>query len=121
MKVDVEDFAEMKEAVRAMCALCEDADEDSLFRVMLVARELMTNALRYGGGRAHCIYSSEGDVLRLSVRGEREFCPPQTIFRVPADAEGGRGLFLVDAFSEKRGYSAREGITVEIRITHNKS
>ena len=77
MSTVIEDFPAMKEAVAAMRALLEGASEDLVFESMLVARELITNALRYGGGRAYFTYDVEKGYLRIAVRSENGFRPPK--------------------------------------------
>ncbi len=116
MSTVIEDFPAMKEAVAAMRALLEGASEDLVFESMLVARELITNALRYGGGRAYFTYDVEKGYLRIAVRSENGFRPPAEVPRASVDAESGRGLFLVDSLSEKRDYDEKLGIRVFIRI-----
>ena len=85
MSTVIEDFPAMKEAVAAMRALLEGASEDLVFESMLVARELITNALRYGGGRAYFTYDVEKGYLRIAVRSENGFRPPA---EVPREREG---------------------------------
>lgn len=113
----VEDVAAVRAAIDAMCRqLQKSVPAGTVFDCKLVARELLVNALRYGGGAAEFTYEcGEGRVV-ICVRGARGFRPPEKVAAVPPDAERGRGLFLVDALSISREYSSQDGIRVAIEI-----
>ena len=116
--MEILDYNAMKTALARMCACfaAENVPENAVFDSKLVAHELLANALQYGGGRAYFTFERRGDEIRITVRGEREFRPPEKTDRVDVDAERGRGLFLVDALSAERNYSAENGISVVILI-----
>ena len=118
MFFEIDDANELRAAVAAMCAAFErEAVSDSaVFDCKLVARELLSNALRYGGGRVRFRVERAGDVVKISVKGATDFCPPEKSVCSGAEAERGRGLFLVDAVSESRRYSKEDGICVIVRI-----
>ena len=118
MKFQVDDQGALKAALEAMCSALERAavSENAVFDCKLVANELLVNALQYGGGCAAFSVRRDGNTLRISVRSEIAFCPPVTSTCSGADDERGRGLYLVDALSEARGYSDEEGICVVIRL-----
>ena len=118
MDFKVDDYDALRRALAAMCdALEQDAvSDDAVFNCRLVANELLVNALQYGGGRGAFSARRGGNTLRISVRSEIAFCPPVTSTCSGADDERGRGLYLVDALSEARGYSDEEGICVVIRL-----
>ena len=77
--------------------------------------------MQHGGQRAYFSAMLEGDILRLRVRGNNGYRPPEKTFCSDVTAECGRGLFLVDAFCESREYSEREGICVVIRIRNERT
>ncbi|MFI5678254.1 ATP-binding protein [Streptomyces cellulosae] len=76
----------------------------------LLASELVTNAYRYSDGPAALrLRGLGGDRLRVSVWDTNPHIPPpfdnrsQPLCPVPAEAAGGRGLFLVRHYAENWG------------------
>ena len=118
MDFEIDGFGALKEALRRMCAALSEGDvpDGVIFESKVVANELLVNALRYGGGRAYFNVRREGGAIRIAVRGEHAFCPPERAALADADAEHGRGLFLVDALAARRGYSESEGTVVLLTI-----
>lgn len=118
MVVRIDNFDALKTALRRISAeLFEEGDPDgAVFDSKLVINELVTNALRYGGGSALLSVEREGRELRVSVRGKNDFRPPEKSTCSDASAERGRGLFLVDALCISRDYSEEEGVRVVIHI-----
>lgn len=118
MFFQVDDYKALRNALARMCETLEReaVPEDAVFNCRLIANELLVNALQYGGGSAAFSARRDGDRLRISVRSATGFRPPVVTVCSDADAERGRGLFLVDALSEARGYSEEEGISVVIRL-----
>lgn len=94
----------------------ENLSEGTVFNCKLVADELVSNALQYGGGSAVFSFELCGDTVRIVVKSANEFCPPEESSCSDSFSERGRGLFLVDAVSEERYYSREEGISVIVRI-----
>ncbi len=118
MDFEIDSYSALKEALRRMCAALseDDVPDGIIFESKVVANELLVNALRYGGGRAYFNMRREGSAIRIAVRGECAFCPPERAAMADADAEHGRGLFLVDALSARRTYSESEGTIVILTI-----
>ncbi len=114
MRFEIGTIQELKGAVRAVCTQI-DADEAVLFDLKLVIDELVSNVLRHGGGRAR-LTVERGEAIRVTVQGENGFRPPEKSVLSPADAERGRGLYLVDALVTSRTYSEEEGIAVTISL-----
>ena len=119
MDFEIDNFSALKEALRRMCAELSEGDvpDGVVFESKVVANELLVNALQYGGGRAYFNVRREEGTIRIAVRGERAFCPPERAVCSDADAERGRGLFLVDALSARRTYSESEGTIVILTIS----
>ena len=69
--------------------------------VQLIASELVTNALRHGGGTADISLSYRPGVVRVEVRDHGSGEP--RLLDVPADAESGRGLAIVAKLSSDWG------------------
>lgn len=118
MTFEIGDFNALRYALHEMCRRfsAELIPEDALFKIRLVADELLSNVLQHGGGRATLRVERSGDEIYLFVRGEKDFRPPETSANADVYSERGRGLFLVDSFCEKRGYSEKDGVCVLIKI-----
>ena len=117
MEFEIYDYNALKSALNTMCARLdsEAVPQETVFRSKLIADELLSNAIRHGGGGAAFRVECDGGRITLCVKGTVPFRPPERSTCSPADAESGRGLFLVDHFG-KRGYSEEKGITVVIEI-----
>lgn len=112
MYFEIDGHNALKQALERMCAelSTEDVPETAVFDSKVVASELVNNALRYGGGRAYFSAERTGDEIRICVRSEIAFRPPERSVCSDTDAERGRGLFLVDALAVRRAYSEKEGV-----------
>ena len=99
-----------------MCSALEEmgVPEGAVFSSRVVAHELLTNALEYGGGEAQFSFKVAGGEIAICVRAKRVFRPPEKTSRAALYAERGRGLYLVDALSVRRDYSEEEGIVAFI-------
>jgi signal transduction histidine kinase len=77
-------------------------------RLVLVADELTSNALRHGGGHVATALSRVGDRWLVSVSDSSPEVPP-----VPAEGRapelGGLGLHLVADLAERHGWFAERG------------
>lgn len=80
-------------------------DADVTGDAVLVTSELVTNALRYGCGPRRLELDLAADRLRIAVddAGDGRPRPRQPVL----DQEGGRGLALLEAVSEKWGTDDR--------------
>ena len=118
MIVKIDDYNALKLALRRMGAefFADDDPDGAIFDSKLVASELVTNALRYGGGSARLLVERTGGDLHISVRGEKDFRPPKESACSDPTAERGRGLYLVDALCISRDYSEENGVHVVIRL-----
>ncbi|MDE5897237.1 MAG: ATP-binding protein [Clostridia bacterium] len=118
MFFEIDDYTAMKAALAEMCSefLRDSVPENAVFDCRLVANELLSNALRYGGGAARFRAERRGDRITISVKSSHDFEPPANSSCSGTEAESGRGLFLVDAVSESRLYDREKGICVVLRI-----
>ena len=116
MEWRIDDFNALAHALQNMCAELHGLDEELLFDARLVASELLSNALRYGGGCERFTYTRTAEEVRISVKSALPFCPPEKSVCSPVTAERGRGLYLVDTLSVMRTYSEEEGICVILSI-----
>lgn len=86
---------------RFAVSACSDAGTDLCDTVALLVSEVATNALVHGTGEVSVSVASSQGVLRVEVSdGSHELPRPR---RVGPDAEGGRGLALVDALASDWG------------------
>ena len=118
MFFEVDGYTALKAALTNMCSefFKEEVPEDAVFDCKLVANELLSNALRYGGGKARFTAVRKGDEIHIAVKSEKEFEPPEKSVCSGTDAECGRGLYLVDAVSFSRLYTKEDGILVILKI-----
>jgi len=79
---------------------------------LLLTSELVTNAIRHGGGQAIVLdLGCTRGQLRVDVHDTSRLLP--TLADAPADAEAGRGLMLVASLSDDWGcYRTRAGKAV---------
>jgi anti-sigma regulatory factor (Ser/Thr protein kinase) len=70
---------------------------------VLLTSELVTNALRYSQGlvNVHVDVDEQTQTVRISVHDADPRMPQ--LLAVPAEAENGRGLWLVDALAKRWG------------------
>ena len=89
------------EVRRFAVASCAGSPADVCDTVALLVSEVATNALVHGAGDVEVKVVRQGDRLRVEVSdGSHELPRPRT---VGLDAEGGRGLALVDALAADWG------------------
>ena len=71
--------------------------------VLLVASELVTNAVRHGRGEVELRVDLRGPAVRLEVLDDGHAALEEAVVDPPSLDEGGRGLPLVRAVSERWG------------------
>jgi len=80
-------------------------------RLVLIADELTSNALRHGGGPVATALCRTGDEWLVSVSDHSPDVPP-----VPAlgrdPARGGHGLYLIAELSDRHGWFAHRGTKI---------
>ncbi|MET8910606.1 ATP-binding protein [Micromonospora sp. NPDC004551] len=84
---------------------------------VLAVHELVTNAVRHGGGSGHLHLRREGDLLVCDVvdHGAGVDAPP--IRQVSGDMAGGRGLWLADQLADSLSLRRRaDGTTATVSI-----
>jgi len=93
--------AEARRRVRAAIASWQiPVDQDA---ALLLTSELVTNAVRHEPGRAvMLVISCSRGRLRVDVHDTARTWP--AVADVPADAESGRGLLLVETLSDEWGF-----------------
>ena len=118
MYFEIDDYNALKAALNSLCRGLSERDipQETVYDSKLVADELLSNALRHGGGKAYFSVDVEEDMISLSVRSVHAFRPPDKSILSGREAEHGRGLYIVDALVETRRYSEEGGTSVVIRI-----
>ena len=118
MYFEIDNYNALKEALNHLCTgLAEqDVPKETVYDSKLVADELISNALRHGGGKAYFAVHVEEEFISLSVKSLDSFRPPDKSILSGRESEHGRGLYIVDALVETRRYSEEGGTSVVIRI-----
>ena len=118
MYFEIEDFNALKAALNSLCnGLSQrEVPTETVYDSKLVAAELLSNALRHGGGKAFFSVDIEQEVISISVRSLRAYRPPDKSILSGIECEHGRGLYIVDTLVETRRYSEEGGTCVVIRI-----
>ncbi|HYZ28202.1 MAG TPA: ATP-binding protein [Thermoleophilaceae bacterium] len=97
--------AAAREAVRTAAARAR-VHADDRWRVEMIVTELVTNAVKHGpGGPVEIAIQAGGQGMRGEVADPGRGIHRRALLRQATTAEGGRGLFLVDALSDSWGLS----------------
>lgn len=80
-------------------------DEAWLEQAALIVSELVTNAVRHGGGRLSLAAEAHDGRVLLAVADSSSVAPRQ---RIPNDS-GGRGLTVIEALSARWGVRGHQG------------
>ncbi len=118
MLFEIKNYAEFQSAMERLCAFLAEREisEEKVFDSRLVAHELVGNALQHAQGGASLEVELLGERIRITVRGEEVFCPPDKRACPQCFAERGRGIFLVDSVCEERIFTADGAILVHIKL-----
>ncbi|MBB5871736.1 anti-sigma regulatory factor (Ser/Thr protein kinase) [Allocatelliglobosispora scoriae] len=94
--------------------------EEQLGKLLIIATELATNAIRHGGGKGRLRLWREGGALHCEVSdaGPGISDPDQVGTRpVPLNVDGGRGLWIVRQFADKVAVTNRSpGTTIHATL-----
>lgn len=118
MVFKIDDYDSFKAAIDEICAFLSSraVAEERVFDCKLVSHELIGNVLQHSGGGAVLEVELDDAYIRLTVRAEKPFCPPDKGECPQTDAERGRGLYLVDCVCAERVFTADGCIGVLIPI-----
>ena len=118
MYFEIDNYIALKEALNSLCTelAAEQIPNETVYDSKLVASELISNALRHGGGKAFFSAQVEAEYISLSVKSLDSFRPPDKSILSGRESEHGRGLYIVDTLVETRRYSEEGGTSVIIRI-----
>ena len=97
------DLSAVRTARRFVRDRCEgaDLDDDVVETAVLLASEVVTNALRHGGGRARVDVTTGAGTVRVTVGDDDPFRPAP--LAAVEGATGGRGLAILDALARRWG------------------
>ena len=118
MYFEIDGYAALRAALDKLCAELTrgKVPAGKVFDSKLALNELVINALRYGGGRAYVSAERRGQEIRITVRSEIAYCPPEESVCPDSGATRGRGMYLVDALCASRAYNEEEGICIILCI-----
>jgi anti-sigma regulatory factor (Ser/Thr protein kinase) len=98
--------AAVREARSVVRLSLEPTDGDLVELVVLLADEVVTNAVVHGEGPIDIAVDADEERVKVMVGDRSEVCP---LPRLPARyAEDGRGLSIVEAIASRWGVSATE-------------
>lgn len=80
---------------------------DVLEAALLVVTEAVTNAVRYGQGCIELAVQLDDDSIRIEVRDANPQHPRQHASQADGLGQGGRGLDLLDALTQRWGIDDR--------------
>ena len=112
MIFQVKDCVALQTALDGLCKelSVRQVEQDCIFDCKLVACELLSNALKYGGGKADLQAELQGGYIVLKVLSQTEFELPEQIECSGLFAENGRGLFLVNTLCEGEIHTDRKSV-----------
>lgn len=96
--------AEVERGRRHVADACRDLPGDVACTAMLLASELITNALEHGSGAISVAVAVRRDRVRVEVTDESPTRPRPR--RAATYDEGGRGLFIVQSLANDWGMDA---------------
>ena len=104
MWLEVKTLTDLRRVSETLCnSWAERAiPQDKIFDCRLVVNELVGNVLRHSEGIAFVASRVEDGSVEIRIRSTKPFFPPIASACSPTEAEGGRGLFLVDNVSVSR-------------------
>ncbi|MFF5226095.1 ATP-binding protein [Dactylosporangium sp. NPDC000521] len=84
-------------------------DTDWIDRAMLAVTELVTNAVRYGGGRVVLALEADEGHVTISVADGSAVVPRLPTNADTIDRDSGRGIAIIAALAERWGVEDHEG------------
>ncbi|MGW9195501.1 ATP-binding protein [Micromonospora chersina] len=109
-------ISELRHAVAARIAAAGLTGEPAAGFVLAI-HELVTNAVRHGGGAGHLHLRRQGDELRCDVVDHGAGTDPPSIRRAGGTEAGGRGLWLADHLADSLILRRRpDGLTATVTI-----
>ncbi len=117
MQFSINGYDDLKNSTATLCEELSKNGVDSnvVFHCRLVIAELVGNILKHGNGQASLTVEDAKDCLLITVSSSQKFTPPKVSRCSGVYAESGRGLFLVDYYSEERTITNEGSITVRIK------
>jgi anti-sigma regulatory factor (Ser/Thr protein kinase) len=114
-----DDVTSLRHAVRDRAAAA-GLTGDALYDFVVAVHELVTNAVRHGGGRGHLLLRRDGDTLVCDVvdRGDG-FAHGVPVGGPPpaADTPGGRGILLANQLTDTLLISdTPDGVTASVTV-----
>ena len=99
--------AAARTAIRPILLSWNCTDEDWLFDAGLIVTELVTNAIRHGGGGLELMLTMHERSVTVRVADGSAVLPE--VQEPDADADGGRGLLIIEALSDAWGVEDHPG------------
>ncbi len=118
MLFEITDYQNFKRTMEEFCAFLtkQRISAERIFDSRLAVHELLANVLQHTSGGARLRAELTEDFLQISLLAEQAFVPPQTSALPSAEAERGRGLYLIDRIAEKRVVTPEGEWILYIRI-----
>jgi anti-sigma regulatory factor (Ser/Thr protein kinase) len=95
---------------RGALAEIEEDDEDIADRLAVLTTELVSNAVRHGGGTIRLRVSFDAEAIRVEVQDEGECFVAAEALAIEGTAAGGFGLKIVEALADRWGVDRARGV-----------
>ena len=118
MVYEIYDYDGFKMAIDEICAVLSSraVSSEKIYDCRLIAHELIGNVLQHSGGGVQLRVELEKAYVLICVKAEHSYQPPEKSECPSINAERGRGIYLVDSFSEARTFSEEGEIIVKVSL-----
>lgn len=117
MVFQIDDYLSLRRSVEELCSFlsAQQVSPEGVFDCKLVAFELLGNVLKHTQGGAKFYGEVKDGFVELKILAEQVYFA-EDVNCSNVDAEGGRGLFLVDSVCATRERLQDGGVLIKIKV-----